>query len=163
MYKDKMWYVPQSCAGLFLGVFLLQIIAHHNGNATPALNIKQRNEPQIPNVGDYEVLGEGDECEMTEYCNSTLCCLDTGSGTKKCQQRPVQVGQNCSATFWLTPDGDEGPYWSACPCGGGLVCNVTQEQSVQQSQEASTDGDADNHKLGTCIFNRTVAKPIESR
>uniref|UniRef100_A0A131Z5Y3 Ixodegrin B n=1 Tax=Rhipicephalus appendiculatus TaxID=34631 RepID=A0A131Z5Y3_RHIAP len=157
--KEEMRYVPRSSLLLFLGVLLLEIIAYHYGNANPALKIQQRTAEEVSANGTDEALrGEGQPCDMTEQCNSTLCCLRI-NGTSTCQKRPNEAGENCSLPVMLTPFGDEGPYPDACPCTDGLTCVLTKDEKVETRSASVEQDEGHQYGVGTCRRNGSTPKP----
>uniref|UniRef100_A0A224YD72 Ixodegrin B n=1 Tax=Rhipicephalus zambeziensis TaxID=60191 RepID=A0A224YD72_9ACAR len=144
-----MRHIPQSSGVLLLGVFLLQIIGHHNGNANPALKTQQRSQEESSADGTEEaLLGLGQPCVMSDECNSTLCCLTSTNGSSTCQMRPREAGQNCSQREFLTNVGDEGPYSYACPCGNGYNCNLLKAE--QRNGDEHEDKNNERFRRGKC-------------
>uniref|UniRef100_L7MBZ1 Putative secreted peptide n=1 Tax=Rhipicephalus pulchellus TaxID=72859 RepID=L7MBZ1_RHIPC len=154
--------VSQSCLVLLQGVLLLQIIAHHNGNANPALNIQQREEQQqlqahVPEEHTQAPGDVGHPCLFSEDCGTHLCCvLMNGSGS--CQRRPNETGQNCyPRKVYLSSDGDEGPYEKACPCVTDYVCVVQENTDTGKSDNTTTEEGVFKLPLGKCKYNGTTS------
>uniref|UniRef100_A0A131Z4P8 Ixodegrin B n=1 Tax=Rhipicephalus appendiculatus TaxID=34631 RepID=A0A131Z4P8_RHIAP len=160
--KEEMRYVPQSCVLLFLGVLMLEIIAHHYGNANPALKIQQRAEEEVSaNSTDEGLRGLGESCEWSDDCQPHLCCRDFENGSISCQDRPNKEGDHCSVKVSLTPVEDEIIYKGPCPCQKGLSCDVGSDGNGQQRDERGTDGTGNFNKRGTCKNESTTPNGIQ--
>uniref|UniRef100_A0A131Z6J4 Ixodegrin B n=1 Tax=Rhipicephalus appendiculatus TaxID=34631 RepID=A0A131Z6J4_RHIAP len=155
--------VSQSCILLLLGVFLLQIFAHHNGKANPAMAVQERDGQHNDASYQEEELGQvGEPCFFSEECGPGLCCLLV-NGSRSCQMRPNETGEVCyPRTVYLSPDADEGTYEGACPCMEGFVCEVPKNESAQQSDDTTREADVFNLPLGTCKHNSTPSLPTEN-
>uniref|UniRef100_A0A224YB19 Ixodegrin B n=1 Tax=Rhipicephalus zambeziensis TaxID=60191 RepID=A0A224YB19_9ACAR len=148
--------VLPSCVVIFLGIFLLAVIGHHDANATPALDIQQRHEESMTEGLKVELKGVGAPCHWSDECNQTLCCLNYGNGTQSCQKRPTAQGEECyPEKIMLTPWEDEVPYSGACPCGEGFYCDTASNGDSRREQNAKARSE-ESVKLGHCKVNGTA-------